>query len=169
MKNKSLLVVMGVALLMSACSSKKDYKPRDVDDMLRPATMTYTGQDSANIMALVNEYAGLFEQRDFDACSQLLYKLQNDSIRQLTEPEKQGFKQAMNIFSKVYAVRTTSFILRSDKNNDVKLTVQIDENGDIDKNIGTISFSLNPVYKDGNWYLTVLDKYAEGVENIYEN
>ena len=75
----------------------------------------------------------------------------------------------MNIFSKVYAVRTTSFILRSDKNNDVKLTVQIDENGDIDKNIGTISFSLNPVYKDGNWYLTVLDKYAEGVENIYEN
>ena len=56
MKNKSLLVVMGVALLMCACSSKKDYKPRDVDDMLRPATMTYTGQDSANIMAAERLY-----------------------------------------------------------------------------------------------------------------
>ena len=49
----------------------------------------------------------------------------------------------------------------------MKLTLQIQENGNISENIGTISMSLNPVYKDGEWYLTLYDKYAEGVEDIY--
>jgi len=61
-----------------------------------------------------------------------------------------------------------SLVLRSDKNNEVKLTVQIVSSGDLDKEIGVTHLSLNPVVKDGKWYLTLLDKNAEGVEEIYE-
>ena len=39
----------------------------------------------------------------------------------------------------------------------------------MENNIGVTHFSLNPVLKDGTWYLTVRDKDAEGVENYYEN
>ena len=36
------------------------------------------------------------------------------------------------------------------------------------KEQGVMSFSLNPVVKDGKWYLTLYDKDAEGVEDIYK-
>lgn len=170
MNTYKIVVLACAAVLVAACTSqKKERKMPEVDQLLRPASMNYSSQDSANINALVSEYAVLFGQRDFNSCSNMLYKLQNDSIKPLSDGERQGFVKAMNRrFKNIYAVRPTSFVLRSDKNNDVKITIQIDEDGDIMNNVGTISMSLNPVLKDGTWYLTLLDRHAEGVQNVYE-
>jgi hypothetical protein len=38
----------------------------------------------------------------------------------------------------------------------------------LDKGIGVTTISLNPVTKKGKWYLTLLDKNAEGVEDVYD-
>lgn len=68
----------------------------------------------------------------------------------------------------IYAAKTNSFVLRSDKNNQVDVLIQITKDGDIDKGIGISKMSLNPVVKNGKWYLTLLDKNAEGVIDVYD-
>lgn len=169
MKLSRFLLTAGVAVLLGACSGKsKQPKQLTADDFLRPASMVYSSQDSLNISSLVSEFSANFSRQDFAACADMLFKVQNDSVFPLTNAERKGYVKAMSAqFHDIYGIRTSSFVLRSDKNNDVKVTVQIAEDGDLYKNIGTISLSLNPVFKDGNWYLTLLDKYAEGVEQIY--
>ena len=169
MKLSRLLLVAGVAMILGACSNKsKQPKQHTADDFLRPASMTYSSQDSLNISSLVSEFSANFSRQDFAACADMLFKVHNDSVFPFSNEERKGYTKAMSAqFHHIYGIRTSSFVLRSDKNNDVKVTVQIAEDGNLYKNIGTITFSLNPVYKDGNWYLTLLDKYAEGVEQIY--
>lgn len=169
MKLSRLLLVAGVTMILGACSNKsKQPKQLTADDFLRPASMTYSSQDSLNISSLVSEFSANFSRQDFAACADMLFKVHNDSVFPFSNEERKGYMKAMTAqFHNIYGIRTSSFVLRSDKNNDVKVTVQIAEDGDLYKNIGTITFSLNPVYKDGNWYLTLLDKYAEGVEQIY--
>ena len=62
-----------------------------------------------------------------------------------------------------------SFILHSDKNNEVAFYVQMVPNGDLEKEIGVTTLTLNPVVKDGKWYLTIRDKHAEGVKDVYKD
>ena len=68
----------------------------------------------------------------------------------------------------VYGVKKKGFMLHSDKNNDVKILLQIMPNGDLDKEIGVAAQHINPVYKEGQWYLTLYDPQAEGVYDIFD-
>ena len=76
------------------------------------------------------------------------------------------YVDAMNHLT-IYDAKMTAITLRDRKNNALRLTVQITESGDLSKEIGVTHFFLNPVLKDGKWYLTLLDENAEGVEKIY--
>ena len=78
-----------------------------------------------------------------------------------------GYKKAMSMMPN-YGCKLKSFILNSDKNNDVAFYVQMVPNGNLEQGIGVTSLSLNPVVKDGKWYLTIRDKHAEGVEDVYK-
>lgn len=172
MMKKNILVLPLVALLilvMAACSGDKNQHKiaSNNTDYLRPASIQYTAQDTAAIQNLVDKYLEYFDKKDFAAASELLYTLRNDSIFPLTSAERDGFVKAMSTFD-FYASKQKSFILRSEKNNEVKILMQIIESGDIDKEEGVTTFSLNPVLVEGQWYLTLLNENAEGVENIYE-
>ena len=160
--------VIGFAL--ASCSSNSDKsakKQLSPEDLLLSPAMDYTADDSAKINALVEQFTEGLKTQNYADCAQLLHKVVDGEVVAYSAEEKQQYVQAMSSFRRIFDVRTTGFILRSDKNNNVKLTLQIQENGNISENIGTISMSLNPVYKDGEWYLTLYDKYAEGVEDIY--
>ena len=61
-----------------------------------------------------------------------------------------------------------SFILHSDKNNEVAFSVLMVPNGDLEKGIGVTTLTMNPVIKNGKWYLTIRDNRAEGVEDVYK-
>ncbi len=137
------------------------------EEFLRPATMEYTTQDTSNINALVNEYANYVKNKKFDAAAAMLYTIHNDSAKPLTEKEKNGFVNAYSHMP-IYASEVKSFLLRSDKNNKIDVMVQIVKNGDLDKEIGVTKISLNPVVIKGKWYLTLLDKDAEGVQDVYD-
>jgi len=167
MKPKSVLIfaLTALCLLASCKSDKKQYTGQS--EYLRPATIDYSAQDSVEIRQLVSNYVEAFNKRDFKATSEMLYKLRNDSILPLDAKEKAAYVEAYNHIH-TYGCKVKSLVLRSDKNNEVKLTVQIVSSGDMDKEIGVTHLSLNPVVKDGKWYLTLLDKNAEGVEEIYE-
>ena len=84
----------------------------------------------------------------------------------MSADEKKKYVKGMSSLP-VYDMRESSFVLQSDVNNRVELTVQIIQNGDMYKKIGTTCQFLNPVYKENRWFLTLLDQYAEGVKDEY--
>jgi hypothetical protein len=162
-KYLTLMALCGV-LTVSSCK-KKQYTPKE--EFLRPATMQYSKADTSNIDALVNQYAAYIKNKDFKNAAEMLYEVHNDSVKPLSKEKKLGFINAYSHMP-IYASRLNSFTLRSDKNNQIDILVQIIKNGDLDKGIGVTTISLNPVTKKGKWYLTLLDKNAEGVEDVYD-
>lgn len=161
-----LSFAFAVSFFFVSCNSeKKKYSGKS--EYLRPATIEYSAQDSAEIRQLVSNYVEAFSNKDYKATSEMLYKVRNDSIIPLDSREKAAYVEAYNHMS-IYGCKLKSLVLRSDRNNEVKLTVQIVSSGDLDNEVGVTHLSLNPVLKDGKWYLTLLDKNAEGVEDVYK-
>ena len=167
--NTILFSLCSAALLLSCGGSgdKKGANTHKATDYLRPASMMYSSNDTAEIRSLVQQYIENFKQRDFTACADMLFKVQDEEVIPLSADEKKKYVKGMSAFP-VYDMRESSFVLQSDKNNEVELTIQIVKNGDLFKKIGTMCQSLNPVYKENRWFLTLLDKNAEGVKDLYE-
>lgn len=169
MRLSTIIIALSAVLFVSCSSERKKHSTgiTSPEDYLRPATMQYTSNDSAAINALVEQYIECIKSKDFNGCAEMLYKVKDDEIEPLSKHEKDQLVSSLRSFP-IYDLRQSTFILRSDKNNEIELTLQIIADGDLYKKIGTTTQSLNPVYKDNTWYLTLLDKHAEGVENVYE-
>ena len=164
MKFKYLFVFVIIITVLVSCGKKKDNRPIDI---LRPASMYYTKQDTIDINNLVNEYLAHITNKEFEAAADMLYKFQSDSVAPLNDEARAKF---LSLYKKlpIYAAKTKSFILNSDRNNQVCYLIQIAKGGDIEKEQGVMKLSLNPVVVDGKWYLTLLDSDAEGVEDVYK-
>ena len=96
----------------------------------------------------------------------MLYFVRSDSIFPITENDRKGLT-ALYSSMPILECKATTLILRSELNNEARIVVKLKEDGDIDRQIGTTTISLNPVLIEGKWYLTLLDKSAQGVEDVY--
>lgn len=168
MKKASLLSVslLAFAGILAGCKENAKKEAPIHNKYLRPASMIYTPEDSTDIKDLVNQYVENLRTRNFEANANLLYVVENGEAVAYTDEQKKNY---LDVFSRMrfYGCKVNSFLLRSDKNNEVGILLQIIENGDLDKKIGVTTMSLNPVKIGDKWYLTLLDKNAEGVKDIY--
>lgn len=163
---KYFLFIFITITLISACG-KKEHKNETPEELLRPASMEYTRQDTSNINYLVNTYVSNFGKGNLDECANMLYTYHNNNVVPYSEAKKDSFKTAFSHFH-IYGSVVKDMILRSDRNNQVDIAIQIVRNGNLEKGIGVTTLSLNPVYVNGTWYLTLLDKDAEGVKDVYQ-
>lgn len=163
MKVNKFIAVAAILTLFVACKSEK--KPLKATDYIRPASMVYTAKDSADINSLVDSYVTSFNSKDYKSAADLLYRFENDSLKPLPEEEKQKFVKVMEFMS-INECKLNSIVLRSDKNNEVQLTLHITKPGN---NSAETRVYLNPVTKDGKWYLTLRDTNAPGVKDVYSN
>ncbi|MBP5339274.1 MAG: hypothetical protein J6Z14_08260 [Prevotella sp.] len=124
--------------------------------------MIYEAEDSMAITQLANEYVTRFNGGDFNQVADLLYFVRNDSVFPLTEAQREGFVMAMSQIGRL-GCQLKDMQLNTFKDNKVRVAVLMDENGSLDEDKGTISLYLNPVKIDNQWYLTLYDRYAEGV------
>lgn len=163
-KTKHLLFISALALLLGACSGKKEKQL----PILRPASMVYSSQDSADIWNLCNQFAEFFGKNDFESCALMLYKYHAGDVIPYTEEQRNDYVRKVQIFSN-YGCRVESFVLNSDRNNEVALKVKLFNIGTLDDDQGISRLYLNPVKANDQWYLTLRDQNAEGVEKIYGN
>lgn len=152
------------SLTFSACSSKKEKK----EPILRPASMVYTSQDSADIWNLCEQFAKFYGKNDFESCAPMLNFYRNDSIFPYTDKERAKYIENNQIFTN-YGCRVDGFVLHSDKNNEVSLKVKLFNIGTLDDDQGITRLFLNPVKVKDTWYLTLRDHRAEGVKNVYKD
>lgn len=165
--NKMAVASMLALALLCSCSGNKKDNRSVASEFLRPASVEYSGKDTAQINDLVQNYIAALSNKQLDKASDMLFTLRNDSIFPLDADSKQGFINAYTNMP-IHKCKDMGLTLRSEKNNSVKLAIQVAKGGDIDKNIGVTYIYLNPVKVGGQWYLTLLDKNAEGVEDVYE-
>lgn len=168
MYNKINIVIAILALcLVVSCKNKKVVDPNRQSEFIRPATMNYSHEDTMRINQLMEDYVAGFAAKDYDRTANMLYKVVNDSVFPLSDKEKANYKKAMSQIPN-YGCKMKSFILHSDKNNEVAFSVLMVPNGDLEKGIGVTTLTMNPVIKNGKWYLTIRDNRAEGVEDVYK-
>lgn len=167
MRNIKYILFTFVSLSILFACGNKGKKLQSADELLKPSTMDYTKQDTSEINYLVNTYVSYFGKGDLDGCANLLYKFHNGGVQPLTPDERSDFKKAFSVFH-FYGSKVQRMILRSDRNNQVDITLQIMKDGSIEDNKGVTTLSLNPVVVNGKWYLTLLDKDAEGVVDVYQ-
>lgn len=166
MKFRYFLSFLLVALLFTSCGNKQR-KLETPDDLLMPPSVTYNKQDTADIQYLVKRYVDSFGKGDLETCANMLYTYSNDSIKPYTDEQRSKFRNAFSHFN-IYGSMVKDMILRSDVNNQVDIRIQIIKNGNMSKDQGVTTLSLNPVRVGGKWYLTLLDKDAEGVKDVYQ-
>lgn len=159
-----LFIGLTAALTFSACSSKKEKK----EPILRPASMVYTAQDSADIWNLCEQFAQFFGKNDFESCALMLNHFRNDSIYPYTDQERKEYIENVQIFSN-YGCRIDAFVLHSDRNNEISLKVKLFNIGTLDDDQGITHMFLNPVKVEDTWYLTLRDKRADGVKDVYKD
>ena len=157
-----LFIGLTAVLAFSACSSKQEKK----EPILRPASIVYTAQDSADIWNLCQQFADFFGKNDFESCALMLNFYRNDSIFPYTDKERKNYIENVQIFSN-YGCRIDAFVLHSDKNNEVSLKVKLFNIGTLDDDQGITHLFLNPVKVEDTWYLTLRDHRAQGVKNVY--
>ncbi len=167
MKFKYFTILVLVLTLLVSCGKNKK-NDQNYNEYIRPASMYYSKQDTIDINNLVGQYLTYFKEKNLEAAADMLYFVRHDSILPLDEVRRQKFINAYKLFP-VYDAQQKSFILNSDRNNNIRIVFQVYKDGDIDSEQGTMHFSLNPVVKDGKWFLTLFDPDAEGVEDIYKS
>lgn len=168
MKKFIYLFLLGpLSLSILSCSSGKKKELTIAEQYLRPASMNYSGKDSSDIKTLVENYVSALKSKNIEAAANMLYFVRNDSIFPITDNDRKGFT-ALYSSMPILDCKATTLILRSALNNEARVVVKLKADGDIDRNIGTTTISLNPVQIEGKWYLTLLDKSAQGVEDVYE-
>lgn len=154
---------MAIAMLASCSNNKKEK-----EQFLIPPSIALTKQDTINIMEQVKAYVAQIDGKHYEDAADMLYTLNNDTLVPLTAEQKKKYIMGLNSFN-IYATEVVGPIIRSEKNNEVCIKAQIMENGDIKNDVGITRFYLNPVQKDGKWYLTLRDHHQEGVDNPYQH
>lgn len=159
MRTKFILIIsVAVALFTVSC---KDKQPTN-NDPNQPFVVIYEQEDSLAISNLTNEYVTRFNSGDFNQAADMLYFVRNDSVFPLTQDQREGYIQAMNHIGR-FGCQLKDMELNTFKDNKVRIAVLLNENGSLDEERGTVNFFLNPVKVENQWYLTLYDRYAEGV------
>lgn len=162
-----VLLLLAV-VLVSSCSSCSDNKKKtNTNPYLPESELKTDAEDTLAINELLDHYMGLLAENRVEDAVNMLNRVKDGEVVPLEAKEANGFKSA---FSKlhIYGVKKKGFLLRSAKNNDITILLQIVPSGDLDKEIGVTAQHINPVFKEGQWYLTLLDLNAEGVYDVFD-
>lgn len=150
-----------LTVIFYACNSKDKSAVQDENANLLPV-FEFSSEDSLKVNELAEQYVACFNANDLETAADMLYTVRNDSVFPLTAEQKSSFMAAMSQLPK-FGFQKKELTLKSDLDNKVRVAVLMSENGSLEEEKATINLFVNPVKIEGQWYLTVYDRYAEGV------
>ena len=148
--------------MLAACSDSK--KKSGEQPFVRPATMVFTENDTTEINQMVSTFVEYVNNGKISDASAMLYTVKYDRAEELTLEKRQQFESFFTTIP-YKKCEVKSFHLGGAKDNKVQLALLMTPDADIQTGKGTIRLVLNPVNIDGNWYLTLRDEDAEGIEH----
>jgi hypothetical protein len=160
---KSLLFTVAVMLLLgfSSCSDKKTAKTPTLkelaDSLIDRPNFEMDSQDSAEVFNLVTQYLNKLREGKIDEAVGMLYYLVEDSVIAMPAKAVEGQKALLGRFQGVsYDLESISYDDETD--NLARYTVTLFEKEPNDPRPNTMSFGLNPVRREGKWFLTLSNR-----------
>ena len=161
---KSLLFTVAVMLLLgfSSCSDKKTTQTLSFDELadslLDRPNFEMDSQDSAEVFNLVSQYLNKLREGKIDEAVGMLYYLVNDSaVVAMPAKAAEGQKALLSRFQGInYDLESISYDDETD--NLARYTVTLFEKEPNDPRPNTMSFGLNPVRREGKWFLTLSNR-----------
>lgn len=152
------LVSLFVVALV-ACNGKKSNEAEEPQGL---PVFHFEQQDSTAIRELAKDYVDRFNSGDAEGAAGMLHIIRNDSVLPLSGDQRQMMVEQIKLFSK-FGCEQKELQLFSDRDNVLRIAVKVVESGNLETGAGTTNMFLNPIQKDGQWYLTLRDTHAEGV------
>lgn len=168
MKQKYLLLAFSSLALVLYLVSCKETKQPETQEEEPIYVYDFSSQDSLAITTLAEQYVSLYNQGNMEAVADMLYTLRNDSIFPLTQEEHDQFMMSLKGVPTV-GCELKDIELRTERDNKVKIAIKLNEDANVATGEGTITYVLNPVMVEGQWYLTMYDPYADGVGVFHKN
>ena len=150
----------------SGCSNEEQNMTVVTAEELLPPHLDFSSDDSVAVQQLANNYLEAFSAKDYESAADMLFKYENDSVRTLTSKERSSYLKTMRQLPN-FGSKFKGMMLRNETNNRIIYTMLVNPNGNLDTDEGVMKFYLNPVMKNGEWFLTLLDMEQEGTEDIY--
>lgn len=167
MKNlKTLLLALSAPVLLAGFMGCGDSKEKQASVELHAPSLDFSAQDSMTVKTLANDYLAAFAAKDYETAADMLYKLENDSIRELNASERKSYLNTMGQLPN-YGCKLKGLALYTTNNNRLVYMMQVTSTGNLETEEGVMKFYLNPVLKDGQWYLTLLDMEQEGTKKLF--
>lgn len=164
---KTFFLAITASLLLTACMGCKDEKAsKSSSEIERAPSLNFTPDDSSQVRALANEYLMIIGNKNYDEAVNMLYKYENDSVRELNAEERKSYLNTMRQLPN-YGCKLKGLALYTTNNNRLIYMMQVVSSGSLEDEKGVMKFYLNPVVKDGRWYLTLLDMTQDGTRNIF--
>jgi len=163
MRKKSLfLVLMFTVLVVCSCSKKRTLKDIQDEALIKPQ-MELTQSDTTEVLALVNRYIQLKKEGRSEDAFSMIYFLDKDSIVPLPEPLKVRLNTYYSLIDfKGKDAHIDHMIFVKETDSQVRYTVELFKQKPGDKPRPTkMSFFINPVRRDGKWYLTLPDDVTD--------
>lgn len=164
MRKYSILFFISLVIVFASSCGNKNKKADSDKEFIRPAAMDFTSKDSAEINSLLNTFVGYINQGDISSASSMLYFVHNDSVTPLPLEKRQKFEILLTKFP-FKSAELKSYKLMSNRDNIITIALKMTDDADVESGKNTISLAVNPVAKNGTWYLTLRDNDAEGVDN----
>lgn len=140
------------ALFITACKGKSDQAA--VADNTNDMGIIFNANDTIVITDLANQYADYILNGDLEAAAGMIYTYRNDSLLNLSAEDRVKITKGYSLFH-IYDCRLKSIRLEGEYDNEVRIAMQIIEDGSIDEEQGVTYISLNPILYMSNWYLTI--------------
>lgn len=163
----SLAAVFSFGVLAASCGSKEKAEVQELKPIVKETVedkiykdridegMSRTDRDEQMVIALAKEYIAELQNNNIDAALGKLYEYSLGEIIPLTGERRNELKATLSNFP-VLGYKIDSFKMLSNTDNELKYSIRFRESADgTDNPSNYISFLLNPVRYNGEWYLTV--------------
>jgi len=170
MKRNSLFII---SLFMMFCFSSCKKEPKAVtDDDLSKPQMTLTQADTAEVMSLVQRYIDLRKEGNDEDAMAMIFYLNKDSLIPLPKEIRSRFDRYYSRIGLKGRDASIDWIqFRTETDCRVKYSVTLFEQKPGENLPNKLSFAINPIRRDGKWYLTLADdatdQRAEGSKIKY--
>jgi hypothetical protein len=128
--------------------------------MLIKPEMNVTGDDSAMVIDLVNQYANLLQNKKYEQAMSMIYYL--SSNEKLQRPPKALYDKELAAISAfpIYGYQIDYMKFFKETDSEVKCTFYLQDPKKVTKP-ASMSCMLRPIRSDAKWYLTMADVASE--------
>jgi len=155
---RSLFFILCLSGLTSLFVSCKREKP--ADDQNTEPVIVFSKEDSTTVRNLVNTFIERLQENKISEAVSMIYFLDGDSICELNDTQ---FKNQARSLARVRGIRyDLEYIkIQDEKFNDAKINIVLFDKQEGDTRPNGVAFHLNPVRREGEWYLTTLNSLTD--------